>query len=228
MPTLATAVLLPFLLCLGGWQWHRAAVKQQRLDQFAQRAQQAPQPLTGHEPVYTPVQVTGYYDVSHLILLDNRIVNHQVGYDVLAPFIPADGESAVLVNQGWIPRASCHSRVGLPLSCAALQISAGATVITGLTQAVEPSFLLAKPHLESEPRWPLLVEDVRLDALSHILNRPLYPFILLLSGHEGFVHHWEVIASVSPQRHRAYAVQWFGLALTLIVLYIKLNVHRRT
>ena len=93
IPTLAVILLLPLLLSLGFWQMHRAVAKQQLLNQFAQRSQQAPQPLADYEPVYTPVQVTGYYDSAHPILLDNRIVNHQAGYDVLVPFIP-DGWKA--------------------------------------------------------------------------------------------------------------------------------------
>src|ERR1700730_13641815 len=91
VPTLAVILLLPLLISLGFWQMHRAVAKQQLLNQFAMRSQQAPQPLADYEPIYTPVQVAGNYDNAHPILLDNRIVNHLSGYDVLIPFIPSDG-----------------------------------------------------------------------------------------------------------------------------------------
>jgi cytochrome oxidase assembly protein ShyY1 len=34
---------------------------------------------------------------------------------------------------------------------------------------------------------------------------------------------WQQIATVSPARHRAYALQWFAFALTLLILCIVLN-----
>lgn len=217
--TLAVLLLLPLLLSLGCWQWHRAAAKQQLLDQFASRSQQPPQPLAGDEPIYTPVQVTGHYDNAHPILLDNRIVNHQVGYDVLIPFVPADGKPAVLVNKGWIPRS------GYSEFSSSLNPARDDERIIGLVQIPGHNLVLAHP--KAELRWPLIIEDIRTNELSQVLNRPLYPFILLLSGDSGFAHHWEIVASVGPDRHRGYAVQWFGLALTLLILYFKLNIHRK-
>lgn len=107
LPTIAVILLLPLLLHLGFWQRQRAIEKQQIIDQFALRAHQAPIPLANYyEPVYTPVQVSGTYDKNHMILLDNRIINHQVGYDVLVPFIPSNGNPSILVNLGWVAQSS--------------------------------------------------------------------------------------------------------------------------
>ncbi len=229
IPTLAVILLLPLLLSLGIWQLHRAVAKQQLLDQFALRSKQAPQSLTGNQPLYTPVRVTGHYDNNHPILLDNRIVNHQIGYDVLLPFIPTDGGPAILVNMGWISRAECHPREdqSSALSCQALEDylrGNNPDAIVGLVQTPAHNLVLAHP--KTEESWPFLTEDIRINELSQTLNRPLYPFILLLSGPAGFAHHWEIVTSVTPARHRGYAVQWFALALTLIILYFGLNIRR--
>lgn len=219
VPSLAVLLLLPLLISLGFWQWHRAVTKQQRLDQFAARSQQMPQPLSGDEPIYTPVKVTGHYDTSHPILLDNRIINHQIGYDVFLPFIPADSQQAVLINLGWIPQAAAQS-------LAAHLPSPETVSIVGMAQPPEHNLVLAHP--KTELRWPLLVEDIQTDHLSQVLNRRLYPFVLLLSGSGGFLHHWQMVTSVTPARHRGYAVQWWALALTLIVIYFKLNIRRHS
>ncbi|HEY9031818.1 MAG TPA: SURF1 family cytochrome oxidase biogenesis protein, partial [Kangiella sp.] len=40
-----------------------------------------------------------------------------------------------------------------------------------------------------------------------------------------FVRQWELVAS-PPEKHIAYAVQWFGMALVLIILFIVLNLKR--
>lgn len=211
---------------------HRAVAKQQLLDQFALRSQQQPRPLANNELVYTPVQVTGYYDKAHPILLDNRILNHQVGYDVLIPFIPADGKPAILINMGWIPKSidqrAPETGPVIPRGAVRDDKIAGPndslTSVIGLVQFPEHNLVLAHP--KTELRWPLLVEDIRIPELSQALNRPLYPFTLLLSGTGGFTHHWAIVTSVTPARHRGYAVQWFALALTLIIIYFKLNIRR--
>jgi surfeit locus 1 family protein len=194
---------------------HRATAKQQLLNQFAQRSRQSPQPLADYEPVYTPVQVTGSYDSEHPILLDNRIVNHQAGYEVLVPFIPTGSSKAVLINLGWTPR---------DLSALKNMLRKQEVTVVGLVQAPQHNLVLAHP--KTELHWPLLVEEVRLDNLSRILNRPLYPFILLLDKSKvGFTPQIDV--GISPARHRGYAVQWFLLALTLLFLYFKLNISRQ-
>ncbi len=216
IPTLAVLVLLPLLLSLGVWQMHRATAKQQLLNQFAQRSRQAPQPLADHTPDYTPVRVTGSYESGHPILLDNRILNHQAGYDVFVPFIPSGKSKAVLINLGWTPRNTSafenifRSQMG----------ASGEVTVVGLAQTPQHNLVLAHP--KTELRWPLLVEEIRLDSLSRILNRPLYPFVLL--SEKGT--HWEISVGVSPARHRGYAAQWFLLALTLLILYFKLNTSR--
>lgn len=214
---MAVFLLLPLLLSLGFWQLHRGTAKQRLLDQFALRSQQLPQPLANDEPIYTPVQATGSYDNAHLILLDNRIVNHQVGYDVLVPFIPLHSQKAVLVNMGWISRQMMKNgsfQQGLesnPIS------------IVGLAEPPSHNLVLAEP--KTDLHWPLLIENIRTEELSRVLDRPLYSFILLLND-KGFTHHWGIGVSVTPERHLGYAVQWFALALTLIFLYVRLNIHR--
>ena len=60
--------------------------------------------------------------------------------------------------------------------------------MVGLAQTPQHNLVLAHP--KTELRWPLLIEDIRLDELSRILNRPLYPFILLLSG------NWTVLSLI--------------------------------
>jgi cytochrome oxidase assembly protein ShyY1 len=53
--------------------------------------------------------------------------------------------------------------------------------------------------------------------------------LLLLDPGEpdGFVRHWSA-PGFPPMRHIAYAVQWFALALTLLVIYVVTNLRRGT
>lgn len=222
IPTLAVFILIPLLLSLGFWQLHRAVTKQQLLDQFSQRSKQSPQSLAENEPVYTPVKVSGYYDPAHAILLDNRIVNHQLGYDVLIPFIVNDKKPALLLNLGWIAKSKCESAA----TCVNIlnTLPQGRAEIIGLAVTPEHNFVLAHPKLAIH--WPFIIEDIQFKELAQLLNRPLYSFTLLLPASNGFVAHWNIITTITPARHRGYAVQWFALALTLLILYFKLNIRR--
>ena len=51
--------------------------------------------------------------------------------------------------------------------------------------------------------------------------------VLLLDPGEpdGYLRQWQA-PGFPPMRHLAYAVQWFGLALTLAVIYVVTNVRR--
>ena len=59
------------------------------------------------------------------------------------------------------------------------------------------------------------------DALESIAA--VQPNIILLDAQEpdGFVRDWQP-PGLPPERHSAYALTWFALALTLLVLYVRL------
>jgi cytochrome oxidase assembly protein ShyY1 len=72
---------------------------------------------------------------------------------------------------------------------------------------------------------PPLLAYLDLDALEREARTPLARAVLQLApdaGH-GFTRRWQALpGTMPPERHRAYAVQWFALALlvpiTLLVL----------
>jgi surfeit locus 1 family protein len=66
---------------------------------------------------------------------------------------------------------------------------------------------------------PLLLEPV--------LGAPVLPRVLRLApeSDHGFRRDWPTV-SMTPQRHYGYAVQWFGLAVALLVMYIAHGVRR--
>jgi len=104
---------------LGYWQltrYHERSAANARID-AAVRAAPVPvgqvlQPGTPPAPdaAWTRVTATGGYDVGHQILARDRSVDGAVGYEVLTPFVLADG-SAVLVDRGWLPPGPTGARV---------------------------------------------------------------------------------------------------------------------
>jgi surfeit locus 1 family protein len=218
---------MPVLLGLGVWQLERAAWKQGLIDAYAERARQAPVQLeallAAAEPVeYRPVSARGAYDREHQLLLDNRTYRGQAGYHVLTPLRLGGSDSRVLVNRGWV--ATGPDRARLP----ALPAPGGEVVVKAIIrQPPEKTFRLGETD-ELNRNWPKVIQQIELAQLEQLLGYPLLPVILLLDGQDthGFVRDWKPVYGITPDKHRAYALQWFTLAVVLLAIYIGVNTRR--
>jgi surfeit locus 1 family protein len=69
--------------------------------------------------------------------------------------------------------------------------------------------------------WPLRVEFIHLAQLAPLIGSSLYPYVLYLSPqHPAAFAVERHFVLFPPARHWGYAVQWFALALTLLILSI--------
>lgn len=222
-PTLGAIILLPMLISLGLWQWHRAEYKQQLLDHYTQQGQA---PLTIDEALkdpegfrYFPLRLHGHYLPDKQFLQDNQFYEHQVGYYVLTPFI-TDSQQILLVNRGWITKQLPHSQ---------LELSSKPTTLTGRVSAPPTrTFHLGDNFTNHSSSWPKVMQVIKLGELSSALSQPLQPILLLLNPDQsdGFVRDWQP-QGLPPEKHRAYSLQWFALATLLVVLFIVLNIRQR-
>jgi surfeit locus 1 family protein len=73
-----------------------------------------------------------------------------------------------------------------------------------------------------------VVQQPEFGLLERLLGYPLQPVILLLDGADphGFRRDWQPVYGVTPDKHRAYAAQWFTMALVLVLIYIGVNTRR--
>lgn len=227
IPTLGFILLLPLLLKLGFWQLHRAEYKQQLQQQFNSRSIEKPRSLSQLNPAnleaseYYPIKISGHYDNQHQFLLDNRVHKHRVGYDVISPFIPDKDKKALLINRGWIP--STGNRQQLPT----LTNIPGHQTIQGIIK-LPPKKTFTLSDRTEKKIWPRLIQTINLKKIGNDYPKPLYPFIVLLSPNNpyGYTREWKPIV-MSPKKHIGYAVQWFALALTLVIIYLVLNIQRQ-
>jgi surfeit locus 1 family protein len=226
-PTIITLVLLPVLAGLGVWQLHRAGWKQGLIDQHAENALQAPVGLKtllarGETLEYHPVVARGRYDLEHQLLLDNRTHNGYAGYHVLTPLYLSDSKDVVLVNRGWVPLGSDRAQLPeLPGTPDELMVYA--------TINLPPEKLFRLDEAEEDNAgWPKVVQQLKMSQLEQLLGHPLIPVILMLDPKDeyGFVREWKAVYGISPDKHRAYAMQWFTLALVLLIIYIAVNTRR--
>ncbi len=204
---------LPVLLALGIWQLDRAAEKQALLAQWSDPVQA--RPWTGLEPeklvVGQPVTMAGHYSTLNW-LLDNRTRDGVPGYEVLTLFFPDEGRP-VVVNRGWI--AGTSRREQLP----EFSTPADPVRLRGrISDYPEPPVLSTGPVAEG---WPRRVQSLpRARAAEVEQSVPGY-ILQLENGNQpgAFRADWEP-DMMGPQTHYGYALQWFSLAVALIILTI--------
>lgn len=228
---LAVYLMLVTLLCsLGFWQLDRAEQKKQILTQQAQALSVASinlnqETISVAEAVrYQNATVIGRYDEAHQFLLDNQIVDGKNGYFVLTPLF-LDGQSrAVLVNRGWV--ALGKDRNLLP----AVDIKDLQVRLAGrINQFPSVGIKLKGAEIPTET-WPSVVQVIDSKVLSQKLGYELVDYQIELdpTAAEGYKRKWTMSTPIPPEKHQAYAVQWFGLALTLTALFIWISIKKRS
>ncbi|MDD5330234.1 MAG: SURF1 family protein [Sulfuricella sp.] len=223
-PTLATLALLPVLVQLGLWQWHKAEAKREFQRRADAAAQAAPLPIGPRlvpegEPRQGRVALRGRYEARYQFLLDNQINGEQAGYDVLTPLRIEGGDIRVLVNRGWVPLG--RSRDVLPR----IDPPPGEVEVTGTVwQPPRPRFAFPEPVGRT---WQPVRQSVDLARYRTEVPFALQPFVVRLDPAATGCY-----ACVWPRAdervgmHRGYAFQWFGMAAVLAVFYLAASVER--
>lgn len=228
-PTLAFAIMFPLLLGLGYWQMDRAAAKHDLVERRAASEVSAPLMLgpgnmLEEQDRYRPAVVSGRYLSDQQWLLDNRIYRGQPGYHVFTPFVPDGGVAPLLlINRGWI--AVGESRAFLPL----LPVTDERVTLSGrLDSPASVGLVVGEVPLQSvEDR--VLVQSLDIGALGQARGMDLLRYALVLDegGPGGLQYDWSPIPQMGPEKHLGYAVQWFGLAVALLIIFVGVNTRRR-
>ncbi|WP_375740820.1 SURF1 family protein [Pseudomonas boanensis] len=221
VPTLVVLALLPVLVGLGFWQLARGEEKRQLL--AAAEAKQLAVPVSVEtlrehpDPAFLRVQLRGYFDARHSVLLDSRIRDGKAGVELLQPFLDGASGLWLLVNRGWLP---WPDRREAP----AFTTPDGEQVLSAWTY-VPPGTGFELKHT-ADNAWPQLVNQVDAAALWQRLGREGLSLELRLeSGPTAYRVDWPVVV-MGPDKHIGYAVQWFALAIALLGLFIFLGLRK--
>jgi surfeit locus 1 family protein len=226
MLTLVTLVVLALLISLGRWQLRRASEKQALYDAFAAGGGSALTVDGATAPVarYQHIEAHGHYDSGRQVLIDNMVsADGRAGFYVITPFA-LDGGGWLLVNRGWVPLG--ESRQHKP----EVAVDEDERVVRGRADHLPvPGIRMGTAAKLSAP-FPAIANFPSLADLSALLQITAWSpatEVLLLDQAEtgGYLRSWTAPGN-PPMRHLAYAVQWFGLALTLAVIYIVTNLRR--
>ncbi|HYF98052.1 MAG TPA: SURF1 family protein [Coxiellaceae bacterium] len=216
-------LLLALLLHLGFWQIARGEYKKELLRNYQSQQLLPAQNFAPNKsfPPYTKLKLQGTYDNAHSFLLDNSISQHQVGFQVLTPFHIVGYDKAILINRGWI--AGNPNRDVLPK----IPLVQGKQLISGIYNSFPTkSFVLAKSKASTQ--WPQIIERLKQSEIENLLGQNIDSHLILLDPglKGGFRREWAPVQTMPPERHFGYAIQWFALALTLVIIYFFLNIHR--
>ena len=218
--TLFTGIFLPVLVMLGNWQLDREQEKLQLQSLYDRRQMDLPVSLaqidwTMADLSYQKLQISGHFDNQRYFLLDNRVQDGGVGYEVLMPFEAPNGE-ILIVNRGWI--AQGDSRAQLPLlEPISDQISVEGTLYVPLS---EP-YMLSDLQEANTGTWPQVVQKIDIPEWSNTLGVALRPYTVRLAQDSkgALLAKWQTV-NMLPEKHKAYAVQWFTMAAALLLMYL--------
>ena len=227
LPLLLTLALLSLLISLGFWQLGRADFKESLQASFsAPKSVRDFRTLLGSDRPdrYQRAVATGRFMDVPGFLLDNRTHEGRVGYHALAPFRLQGGGEWVLVNLGWVPQG--RSRQDLPrLSWPKEQVQ-----IPVLVNFPPEKTIVYGEEEPLQPGRAVVLQALRLAQFEAHLGEPLLDFVLLLRDEApfGYLRQWKPYYGITPDKHRAYAFQWFSLAVALFLIFLTVNTRRRS
>ncbi|MGW4382538.1 SURF1 family cytochrome oxidase biogenesis protein [Kitasatospora sp. NPDC004531] len=220
---LVALVLVPTMIRLGFWQYHRHEARVARNDLVARNLESPPVAfdslsspgwtVPGGE-VWRNVTAQGHYDPAHEVVIRGRTEpgGSSIGYFVITPLVLADGKGSVLVNRGWVDSAA--DAASLPAVPAPPD---GEVTVTGRLRADETYAALGAKNRGGLPDRMFRVINSAEQAtysgsqvlggyLELVSTRPAPSAAPTLLGEPGH-------SDIGP--HMAYAIQWW-LFTTLI------------
>jgi surfeit locus 1 family protein len=219
LATVAVVVGMIFLARLGFWQLDR--LEQRREKNAALIAALEAEPVNLNEAVLpedlTPLKdrdavAQGEFDFTHQGIVKLQNFQGRPGVNLVAPLVLAGGETAVLVDRGWVPEGDSY---------AAYNESAAQTIdgYIALTQTLNREG--ASSTLTDELAW----YRVDIAAIQTQMPYDLLPvYIKQAPGENNELPplRAERELDLSEGPHLGYAIQWFLFSTILGVMYIAL------
>jgi len=213
-----------FFCRLGFWQLGRAEEKAHMTARYEERLNDAALPLQSLFLIADiedrRVSASGRWDNTRTVFLENQMRGPKAGFHVYTVLFPEADPVGVLVNRGWVPMSDNVQQ--LP--------SVPPAVVGRIEGSVAyPSayFTVGQPDYRQRP---LRVPRLDLPELQTALGVQLRPFVVRLAttSPDGFVREWAPTArlGMSPEKHRAYAFQWFSLAAAVLMVLLVVNLRK--
>lgn len=216
LPTFATLAAVALFVVAGNWQRARLDAKEVLRAQLDVASAAMPVPLPNNVADWSvwrfrPVIATGTFDSQHQILIDNRVHQGSVGYDVVTPLHLDDGR-VVLVDRGFIPGGP--SRDVLPKA----PPPEGIVVVHGRINVPAEHYF----ELSHDAPTGLLWQHLEPRRYAQATGVPVLPIVIESTapnaGDAGLVRDWPA-PDFGVERHRIYMIQWYTFAAMALALW---------
>jgi len=213
---------------LGYWQLERAKEKKQRIMMLESSSNQMLNDFKNIEQTnleqFSPIKFEAFLTDDNTYLIENKIQNGELGYHVLNLVTEKSTGRKLFVNRGWVSAKA--NRKNLP----EVTDPPFDWKVQGRIYPINQDVLSAKAEIEQYDQvYRLPVMDVHVLAkLQERLGKNIEPFLIRLDKNQdnGFNIDWQWI-SMLPEKHLAYAFQWFALAFTLLVISFLASIKRK-
>jgi surfeit locus 1 family protein len=227
-------VMLGVLLSLGTWQSRRYLERSRLAADYARQHDELP-PLTALSGgLDAPDRLTrlhfrraslqGKVDASHVQLLTARYQFGQRGWGVLAPLEVATGpHPKLLVHLGWVPLDQLDSYLARLRDVPLVQVRGRLRRVDDLPPGQQPVSVhegravwrFADPQAVAKTVAGL-DPQLLLDAGEQASGQAVDPRRIPLDGYAYPIHPL-------PSKHVEYAATWYGLAITLVAVWVALS-----
>lgn len=213
---------------LGCWQLDRKQQKQAMLgaaEQVLSQRKALPLASAGdpdRRHGYDWAAGTGTFVAAPAVLLDNQQRDGRPGVRVYKLFQPDSGTAPLLVELGWLPLPGDRR---MP----AVAAPQGPLHLQGLLLP-PPSAGIASSQLQPQRDGSLLAVALDRQALQSALRSPAIAARVLRPDPAmtlGYTRDLDILPNtLPPERHLGYAVQWFALALAVLVTALILTFRK--
>lgn len=220
-PTLAGLFFFVLTVWLGNWQLSRADYKRELQSRYDRMRDDGvvrigSATVEKEELLYRPVEIRGEFLPGQEIFIDNRVYKTRAGYHVFAPFRIEGSTQHVLINRGWVEMVNAR-RDMLP----AVRQVMGVLSLRGVAVDTKSRYFEFKGAEPAGKLW----QNLDFERYRREFGKPLQPILIEQTSDtgDGLVREWPR-PDTGVGTHMSYAIQWFGLAAAIVVLWLVLNV----
>ncbi len=224
--TVIVLVLIALFVRLGIWQLDRAEQKE-KLKAAVESRMSLPvlelHPDTDFLPDlrFRRILVKGHFEHDKQILLDNQTHDGRAGVHVLTPLRIGNSETRVLIDRGWMDLGPSREHLPEP------EVPEGEMEVHGVIDIPSPPRFILGDASQPSPAWGRLWPYIDLDYFSKYAGYPVKPYLIRQEPSDpyGYVRVLPTVETRSAM-HLGYAIQWFGLAVIALCVYVGMSVSR--
>jgi surfeit locus 1 family protein len=208
-PAVMAMVMFAILIGLGVWQLYRLNWKRGILAEIDRGEASPPIPLPEHPGRFQKVAVTGVLrpgpTAQYGVDVRDTPRGPLMGSELIQPLIRAAGPP-ILVDRGWVPQPPT----------APLATPTGPITLQGYVRTPEHPGLFSPKDDPAARRFYTLNPQAIGAALG---LAQVLPITLIVLGHADGYPAPATALPRPPNDHLGYAMTWFGLAITLVVVF---------